>query len=60
MILCPINGDWCNKYVFDEDWKLSCDCELIKEGEEIVLNKFLNVVYEELKIEDVTIDMLYK
>jgi hypothetical protein len=60
MILCPINGDWCDKYVFDEDWKLSCDCEFIKEGEEIVLNKFWNVVYEELKIEDITIDMLYK
>ena len=33
MILCPINGDWCNKYVFDEDWKLSCDCELINDSE---------------------------
>ena len=47
MILCPINGDWCNKYVFDEDWKLSCDCELIKEGEEVTVNECEGVVFEE-------------
>ena len=47
MILCPINGDWCNKYVFDGDWKLSCDCELIKEGEEVTVNECEGVVFEE-------------
>ena len=47
MILCPINGDWCDKYVFDKDWKLSCDCELMKEDEEVAVNEYGGVVFEE-------------
>lgn len=47
MILCPTNGDYCDKYVFDKDWILTCDCENLKKDIEVSVNECKGVVFEE-------------